>query len=184
MEREILLAIHQIANPLLDALFTFTDHAFDVAPMTVLVLIVGANRFVAKDSRAGFMWLGAGVWTAILIPTLKGLFNRDRPELWETLVEPSLQSFPSGHSFAASAIFPLLAFQVVQWRPKWRKPAFAIGIAMPLLIGFGRLYLGVHWPTDVLAGWAIGGFTAWGAARWFSLKPTAPKIDSSKAVEG
>jgi len=88
---------------------------------------------------------------------LKEAFHRARPSLWDVVALHSY-SFPSGHAMAAVAIYGMAAVVAVRLWPRLTR----VGeIGMPLLallIGISRVYLGAHWPTDVLAGFAAGAF--------------------------
>lgn len=93
---------------------------------------------------------------------LKQLFERTRPEDVVPLIEQGGYAFPSGHSVTSMAFYGMLLF-LVQTRMEDRKKANALSVVLILLIaliGPSRIYLGVHYPTDVLAGWAEGIFVA------------------------
>ena len=89
---------------------------------------------------------------------LKSLFSRARPDVVSRLAEVSSGSFPSGHAMNSAIIYLTLAVLVARSYEDARTRSFIVGLATlaTLSIGFSRLYLGVHWPTDVLAGWLVG----------------------------
>ena len=84
---------------------------------------------------------------------LKRAFERPRPNTAEHLVVQTHFSFPSGHAVGAAACAVAVGYSVNQW---WKLTLWVIA----LLVGLSRLYVGVHWPSDVLAGWAIGALTS------------------------
>ena len=90
----------------------------------------------------------------VLTATLKSVFQRTRPELFESGYTASFYSFPSGHATIAVGFYGTLAI-LVAWRLKgfWRWSVVAAGALLVLLIGYSRMYLGVHYPTDILAGY-------------------------------
>ena len=121
--------------------------------VTVIFWLKGKKReaYVLAFSSAG---------AAILNVLLKVTFMRARPDEWTRLVTESSYSFPSGHAMASAALgFALVA---VLWRTKYRWDAMIGATIYVLLIGFTRLYLGVHYPSDILAGWLL-------SAAWTSL---------------
>jgi membrane-associated phospholipid phosphatase len=107
-----------------------------------------------RQHRGAAYTLAAGVGgAAILNAVLKLSFQRVRPSLWIPIVHESSFSFPSGHAMASSAL--ALTIMVLVWPTRWRWPAIVLGAAYIVLIGFTRVYLGVHYPSDVIGGWAV-----------------------------
>ena len=95
---------------------------------------------------------------AVMGKLLKSLFARERPEVVPHLVEVTSLSFPSGHSMNSAIVYLTLAVMISRSFDERRARMFTIGTAalLVLAIGFSRLYLGVHYPTDVLGGWTVG----------------------------
>lgn len=118
---------------------------------------------------------------ALLIVALKALFHRARPV--EKLVPASGYSFPSGHSFMAMSFYGVLVYLV--WRTSWPLPvrilAVLFGTVMVLLIGASRVYLGVHWLTDVLGGFSAG--LIWLVASVFIVRVVEHRRSVSENVE-
>jgi len=109
---------------------------------------------------------------AFLNNVLKYWFDRPRPDLVAHLVDVHTLSFPSGHAMLSAITYLTLGALIARVQPQRRLKVYvlAIGVALTLLIGASRVYLGVHWPTDVLAGWCLGAAWAiacWLAARWW-----------------
>jgi undecaprenyl-diphosphatase len=100
---------------------------------------------------------------------LKQLYDRPRPTLVPHGSYVYSASFPSGHSTMSAATFLTLATIIASLEPQrsTKALAYAVAIALTVLVGFSRVYLGVHWPSDVLAGWALG--AAWAFAAWIVL---------------
>jgi undecaprenyl-diphosphatase len=93
------------------------------------------------------------------------------------------QSFPSGHSMLAATTYLTIAAILVQLQPRRRLKAFVLAVAVvaTLSVGASRVYLGVHWPSDVLAGWAAG--AAWAALVWYVARRVQANTRESAAVE-
>ncbi len=150
---KILLGIyHHASTSLNHVIVTLTQFGgvgfvLGIAMAVVGVLIWREKWQSATQVAAGV--LGAGALNLLL----KLTFERDRPNLWEHIVTETTYSFPSGHAMLSSALaFSLVA---ILWHTKWRWTAISIGSIYILVIGFTRLYLGVHYPTDVFAGWLV-----------------------------
>lgn len=118
--------------------------------------------------RLGQSRLAAGVIASVLAAQavswgLKHLILRARPDLVPHLADAFSASFPSGHSFMSAVVWLSLAGIAAQHRPAAFAPLLPVlATGLVALIGLSRVYLGVHWPSDVLAGWALGG--AWTCA--------------------
>jgi undecaprenyl-diphosphatase len=168
-EAAFLLFIHARSTPLLDGLFRVSHELGTLTACLVLVLGAIAWHSAHGGRREAVAWLVVGLSTLLLYVCLKPAFGRSRPGLWPPLVDEQGYAFPSGHALASATFYPLLAWTTL----RLRGASFALfSGALPLFIGFGRLYLGVHWPTDVLAGWALGAAQAAAAIRW--LRPERP----------
>lgn len=156
METRILLAIHAFASPALDRLFWLSHHMGTFRFWAVVASVAIVWSWKRGDRIEAGLWLGLGLSTWALLEGLKPLVARPRPELWPRLVPESDFSFPSGHALASATLFPLLAHTLARVRPDRAAQAYALAVALALFVSFGRLYLGVHWPSDVLGGWALG----------------------------
>jgi undecaprenyl-diphosphatase len=129
--------------------------------LIVWLVLLAASVFLWSSRHrwsVGLLWvsvLGAGLINSMM----KMLFQRERPHLfpWRTPYA-GLSSFPSGHSMTAMVCYATLAYLVARLAPTAFLRRFTIGMAavLILLIGMSRMYLGVHYPTDVLAGFATG----------------------------
>lgn len=175
MEADLLLRLHALANPALDVLFVASDALATVRFSAGLVLTLIAWHLLRREWRAALVWLGVGLAAMALQSGLKPLFGRARPELWPRLVPVGGAAMPSGHALASAAFYPLLARVLARAHAPGARVYRAAGLLLPLVIGVGRLYLGVHWPSDVLVGWALGASLSWLAVR--ALEPRAATRD-------
>lgn len=139
---------------------------------TVLALLLGSVLLIARQWRAALaLTLASGV-TLMAIVELKLLFERARPSSSDAIMEAAGYSFPSGHATKAAAIYgiaAILAAVYLRDRKRFRAVVIGLAAAVILIVGISRIYLGVHYPTDVIAGWLLGGGIALGAWRLSGL---------------
>lgn len=156
LDRQILLTLQDWHTPLLNQImigvtFFGNPNVLGVlAVVTALVLLYFRKRSEATTLIIAALGAsGLNLW-------LKDLFARARPQLWEQIVDVQLYSFPSGHAMISLVVYGMMAYVLAIDFPQWRNAITLTLIPLILAIGFSRLYLGVHYPTDVIAGYAAG----------------------------
>lgn len=132
--------------------------------VSVLTLITGlaAGYLLAVRKRRTAAFLTIAVVSGAIVSTLlKWGFVRARPDLVAHLVDVDTASFPSGHAMNSAIVYLTLSALLARSEKDRRVRIYllTVGIGLTIIIGFSRVYLGVHWPTDVVAGWCVG--AAW-----------------------
>lgn len=153
----ILLKINNHSNSVLDVVALSVTYMGNLLTVAIMVALLSGLLARMRKWRAAAQTLFTMGGALLLNAVLKLIFQRDRPELWQLLTHESTYSFPSGHALASAALATLLI--TLSWKTRFRIPVLIFSIAYTFSIGLSRLYLGVHYPTDVLAGWLIG--AAW-----------------------
>ena len=164
-DESLLRWFNAVAGPRLDSFFlvvTRIGYEYGVVPVAVLLPLV---LLALRQRREAVFAAVAGGGSALLNMAAKHTFQRPRPALWESLAPESTFSFPSGHAMGSITLMAVLV--LLAWRTRWRWPALAGAVVFTVLVGVSRLYLGVHYPSDVLAGWAAG--LAWVAGTYLVL---------------
>ena len=151
---------HRHATPVLDNAAVFLTIVGNTGPMVSLGLLVFLGLLARRQRRAAWVCFASVGGSMLLTQLIKPLVARPRPALWASIRPEHTLSFPSGHAMDTAAIATALVF--LCWGSRrgdwvlWLAPLFS------LAVGWARLYLGVHNPSDVLAGWAAA--VAWVAA--------------------
>lgn len=191
VDMRVLDFFHSHTAPALTTAFLMLDAVFSPA----IILLVGATAgvgllFLGYERRdglkafSGMVLLGAALGTGALSELFKILFDRPRPPAAPGVVHEIGTSFPSSQAMAAVAVGAALWYlsslrPAKCWGGSWRAKArvgFAL-VAVALLTGFGQVYAGAHYPSDVLAGWALGGV-------WASVFLTAAELFRRLRAEG
>jgi len=158
LDRRLELGVHGwAAGPVLALLraISFFGSTTFIAAGSIAVTAVLARLHAPRRLRAFLLSVvGAVIWVQLL----KRFFHRARPDLFDPLAHAIGFSFPSGHSALAAAFFGSVAGLAAASAKMGRRAAayLAGGLGAVILVGFSRVALGVHWPTDVLGGWAVG----------------------------
>lgn len=155
-----------------------------IAVLGVITLASG-GFLLMRGQRLAASALAAGLAGAIVLSeSLKAVFERTRPPEAFRAAEALNSSFPSGHALLATAVYLTLGVLLARAVTRRRLKAYIVGVAMQLavLVGVSRVYLGVHWTTDVLAGWCVG--AVWAALCWIAVHLVQRRAGSPAAEAG
>lgn len=139
--------------------------------LTLLTLIVMGYLALSQRKRLALVVMVAALGSLGVNSLLKDSYQRDRPDLVPHGAVVYTSSFPSGHSMVSASCYLTLGALLAMGERRRRLKAYylLVALSLTLLVGVSRVYLGVHWPTDVLAGWTAGAgwaLTCWLLARW------------------
>jgi len=150
-----------------------------VTVLTIVTLVSFGVAVFSGRTKLGWLGVSAVVAGSLATSLLKHSYDRPRPDLFEHGSWVYNASFPSGHSMMSAVVYLTLGILVarIQSRRAVRWFIVSISIMLTLLVGFSRIYLGVHWPTDVAGGWMLGG--AWAVLVWI----VAMKVDPVRREE-
>jgi len=150
----LLWRAHALAGPALDRFFIFISaigYQWGVVPVDIALTI---GLLVARRWReATFAGVSLG-GSALLNMATKQFFQRNRPTLWESIAPEHTFSFPSGHAMGSATL--AMVVLLLCWHTRARWPVAALATLFALTVGASRIYLGVHYPSDILGGWAAG----------------------------
>ena len=129
--------------------------------LTLMVLALAGFLAMTRKSYAALFVLASVIGGVLISQTMKWAYARPRPELVPHGAEVYTASFPSGHSMMSAVVYLTLGALLARTQADRAVKIYilTIAIGVTVLVGSSRVYLGVHWPTDVLAGWALG--AAW-----------------------
>jgi membrane-associated phospholipid phosphatase len=173
----ILNWLHALATPALNHLFVLISRAgylWGVVPLDafILVLLVVLRRF-----RDGLFFGIAVIGSAVLNIVAKNHYARLRPDLWLSITPETTYSFPSGHAMGSMTL--AMAVIILCWPTRARWPMLIASVIFLLLVGVSRVYLGVHYPSDILAGWTAA--MTWTFLMYTLVDRKAPPPPSSAA---
>jgi len=152
---------HDMARAGYDRLFLFFSaigYRYGVVPADVLLVLALAWRRRFRETAFAAI---ATVGSALLNLGAKRAFARDRPSLWESIAPEHNFSFPSGHAMGSMTL--ALTVVLLAWPTRWRWPVLAAMAVFVPMVGLSRIYLGVHYPSDILAGWTAASVWTVGA---------------------
>lgn len=150
-----------------------------VTALTLITVVTGGFLFLDGKKHMALFLYGAVAGGTLLSLILKSLFQRPRPDLVPHAAYVSTTSFPSGHSMLSAVTYLTLGALLARSSPRKRLKTYFLLIAalLAFMVGISRVYLGVHWPTDVLAGWTAG--ATWAIVCWL----LARRLQISHTIE-
>jgi undecaprenyl-diphosphatase len=155
-DEAVLLWVNQFTSPVFDQVMLAITRLGDPDVVVPLTCIIGVLLWWKLRWRIAAIFAINCIGGAVLSYGLKLFFGKARPALWPQLITETSYSFPSGHALGSMVLYGFSSFLLARCLPKQKWLIY--GVAALLIIGIGgsRIYLGVHWPTDVLAGYSIG----------------------------
>ncbi|MBN6152871.1 phosphatase PAP2 family protein [Xanthomonas sp. AmX2] len=151
-DEPLLWQMRALASPGWDGFFGLVSkigYQYGVIPLDTLIVLalLGLRRW-REATFAALSFAGS----ALLNMSAKQVFQRDRPTLWESIAPEHTFSFPSGHAMGSMTL--AVTVVLLAWHTRWRWPLLALAAAFVAAVGLSRVYLGVHYPSDILGGWA------------------------------
>ena len=159
-DEPILRFAHALAREGFDYFFVLMSqvgYRYGVVPFDIALVLALA---LARRFREATFSVLAFAGSALLNMAVKHVFARERPALWDSIAPETTFSFPSGHAMGSATLACVLI--LLTWRTRWRWPVLVMALTFTITVGLSRIYLGVHYPSDILAGWAAA--SVWTAA--------------------
>jgi undecaprenyl-diphosphatase len=150
---------HRKAHPELRRIFLATTQLGSITGMTVVAVSVALVLIIRRRKTLALVWLMTLAGSGMLDAGLKLVFARDRPDFRDAAITENTASFPSGHSMSSVVGYGFLAYLLLRMvRHRWLRVTVVVAMVLLVLaIGFSRLYLGAHYFSDVIGGFALGG---------------------------
>ncbi len=155
-DKTILLWIHQFANPTLDHIMLLITRFNDLSTVTMITALTLAILIWRHYYLEAKIFLIDCLGGLVLSYGLKSVFGKVRPDLWQSAIEDVSFSYPSGHALVSTVLYGFIAYLIATHYPKFSLLIYTGVVCLIGAIGLSRLYLGVHWPTDIIGGYGIG----------------------------
>jgi len=168
MDTAILLLLKSWHTPFLERVMLSFTFVGEPSSLLVVSVLIGIWLLIERRYKEATTIVIAAAGSGALNYWLKELFARSRPQLWERVVDVQHYSFPSGHAMVSMVVYGIIGYLLSTHFPRWSGLIISSTLLLVVGIGFSRLYFGVHWPTDVIAGFAAG--LVWLIACIFSLE--------------
>jgi membrane-associated phospholipid phosphatase len=156
IDRTIALAIHRLDTRWLVSVMVVITNLGSGFVLTIVSALVAGVCVWRHERRLAVILAANGILILALELILKHVFGRARPTLFPEISLPADSSFPSGHSMGSMAIYGTVGLALSALYPEHRRLALVVTPLLIATIGFSRIFLGVHWPSDVAAGFAAG----------------------------
>ena len=181
-DRSVLLSLRHTGNPAeplgplwLQVAARDVTSLGSPAVLTLITAAVLGYLALRRQWRAALLVLVSICGGSAISFALKNFFQRERPGFAAAVAQTQTYSFPSGHAFLSAVTFLTLGALLVRLQRDADVKVYilAVAIMIAVLVGVSRVYIGVHWPTDVLAGWCAGAAWAilcWAAAEWIEAR--------------
>lgn len=153
-DRRWALAIHSYDTDTRDAIMIMFTTIGSGPCLYTCIALVSALTWRRKYRVMSLILLANALLALLTNVALKAWFVRHRPTLFDEITRPETWSFPSGHAMSAMAVYGAIAGVLIGLYPSWRWLVVTVATIVIIGVGLSRIYLGVHWPTDVLAGYA------------------------------
>lgn len=149
----ILEWIRSIANSGLDQFFVTFTHIGEVMFVAIAALVLISYYFYKKqhlNALTVLLLVGGSIVTNTIF---KLIFHRIRPDLWVDLIPETGFSFPSGHAMLSTSL--LASIVIILWNKPYKWLILCIATILAVIVGVSRLYIGAHYPSDIIAGWCV-----------------------------
>ncbi|MBW4631026.1 MAG: phosphatase PAP2 family protein [Iphinoe sp. HA4291-MV1] len=163
----ILVAVHSVAQLQLDVFAAILTKLGSFRTVLPTLSIIALILLLRRRWRSLTYILITTFGSAIINRTAKEFWHRVRPHLWDSVAPEFSYAFPSGHAMTSMTLIAILV--ILTWDSAWRWVVVIFGSLYVLAIGWTRLYLGVHFPSDIIAGWMVA--VAWAIGVNFIIKP-------------
>ena len=162
LDLNIVYALSTVRTPVGVSMFSLITDLGGAVVVVPVALFVCAILWYRKELPCAIGLIAAVLGGEVVKDGIKELVMRPRPPVALHAVIENGWSFPSGHTTAAVALYGFLVYATWKFAPaQWRMPLTVLFSAIILSVGFSRMYLGVHYPSDVVGGFAVGALFLW-----------------------